>query len=91
VPPITFNAGTSVNTNNYNNGWNNGRWNNGRNRWNNGYNNQVSPTYWTGIDSQLSASLARMQDGLNNRSLTQFEFNDLKRQYDQIVAREAPV
>ncbi len=83
-----FNAGTSVNTNNYNNGWNNGRRNNGRNRWNSGYNNQVSPTYWTGIDGQLSASLARMQDGLNNRSLTQYEFNDLKRQYDQIVARE---
>ncbi|MBP9090354.1 hypothetical protein KBI23_04940 [bacterium] len=84
-----FNANTSANNYNNNNGWNNGRRNHGRNRWNNGYNNQVSATYWAGIDSQLSASLTRMQDGLNNRSLTQNEFNDLKRQYDAIVSREA--
>jgi polyhydroxyalkanoate synthesis regulator phasin len=82
----TNNFNTNANINN--NGWNNGRRNRGNNRWNNGFNNQVNATYWTGIDSQLSASLARMQDGLNNRSLTQNEFNDLKRQYDLIVARE---
>lgn len=82
----TNNFNTNANINN--NGWNNGRRNRGNNRWNNGYNNQINATYWTGIDSQLSASLTRMQDGLNNRSLTQNEFNDLKRQYDLIVARE---
>lgn len=80
----TFNTNANIN----NNGWNNGRRNRGSNRWNNGFNNQINATYWTGIDSQLSASLTRMQDGLNNRSLTQNEFNDLKRQYDLIVARE---
>lgn len=86
----SFNANTNFNNGNngWNNGWNNGRRNRGNNRWNNGYNNQINPSYWTGIDSQLSASLNRMQDGLNNRSLTQNEFNDLKRQYDLIVARE---
>ncbi|MFA6210407.1 MAG: hypothetical protein WCT03_21285 [Candidatus Obscuribacterales bacterium] len=83
----TNNFNTNANINN-NNGWNNGRRHRGNNRWNNGYNNQINATYWTGIDSQLSASLTRMQDGLNNRSLTQNEFNDLKRQYDLIVARE---
>ena len=86
-----FNANTNFNNNrnnNYNNnGWNNGRRNRGNNRWNNGY-NQISSTYWSGVDNQLSASLTRMQDGLNNRSLTQYEFNDLKRQYDLIVNRE---
>jgi len=83
----TNNFNTNANINN-NNGWNNGRRHRGNNRWNNGYNNQINATYWTGIDSQLTASLTRMQDGLNNRSLTQNEFNDLKRQYDLIVARE---
>lgn len=85
----TNNFNTNANLNNNNNyGWNNGRRNRGNGRWNNGY-NQVNPSYWTGIDSQLSAALARIQDGLNNRSLTQFEYNDLKRQYDLIVSREA--
>lgn len=88
-----FNANTSANNYNNGNSYNNNGWNNGRrnrgNRWNNGYNNQISATYWAGIDSQLSASLTRMQEGLNNRSLTQYEFNDLKRQYDAIVSREA--
>jgi len=87
-----FNANTNLN-NSYNNnsnnyGWNHGRRNRGNGRWNNGY-NQVNTSYWTGIDSQLSASLTRIQDGLNNRSLTQYEYNDLKRQYDLIVSREA--
>ena len=89
----TNNFNTNTNQNNaYNNsnnyGWNNGRRNRGNGRWNNGY-NQVNTSYWTGIDSQLSASLTRIQDGLNNRSLTQYEYNDLKRQYDLIVSREA--
>ncbi len=87
-----FNTNTNLNSaynNNGNNyGWNNGRRNRGNGRWNNGY-NQVNTSYWTGIDSQLSAALNRIQDGLNNRSLTQYEFNDLKRQYDLIVSREA--
>lgn len=87
-----FNANTNLN-NSYNNnsnnyGWNHGRRNRGNGRWNNGY-NQMNTSYWTGIDSQLSASLTRIQDGLNNRSLTQYEYNDLKRQYDLIVSREA--
>lgn len=87
-----FNTNTNLN-NSYNNnsnnyGWNNGRRNRGNGRWNNGY-NQVNTSYWTGIDSQLSASLTRIQDGLNNRSLTQYEYNNLKRQYDLIVSREA--
>ncbi len=89
----TNNFNTNTNQNNaYNNsnnyGWNNGRRNHGNGRWNNGY-NQVNTSYWTGIDSQLSAALTRIQDGLNNRSLTQYEYNDLKRQYDLIVSREA--
>jgi polyhydroxyalkanoate synthesis regulator phasin len=89
----TNNFNTNTNQNNaYNNsnnyGWNNGRRNRGNGRWNNGY-NQVNTSYWTGIDSQLSAALTRIQDGLNNRSLTQYEYNDLKRQYDLIVSREA--
>lgn len=85
----SFNANTSANNYNNSNYNNNGRHNHGRNRWNKGYNNQVSAAYWSGIDSQLSASLTRIQDGLNNRSLTQNEYNDLKRQYDVIVSREA--
>ncbi|CAN5222658.1 hypothetical protein BH11CYA1_BH11CYA1_37010 [soil metagenome] len=82
-----FNNGTAVNTNNQY-GWNNGR-RHGSNRNYNGYNNQINTTYWTGIDSQLATSMNRIQEGLNNRSLTQYEYNDLRRQYDQIVAREA--
>ncbi len=86
---IAAGATNNFNTNNSNNyGWNNGRRNRGNGRWNNGY-NQVNTSYWTGIDSQLSAALTRIQDGLNNRSLTQYEYNDLKRQYDLIVSREA--
>ncbi len=86
---IAAGATNNFNTNNSNNyGWNNGRRNRGNGRWNNGY-NQVNTSYWTGIDSQLSAALNRIQDGLNNRSLTQYEYNDLKRQYDLIVSREA--
>ncbi len=86
---IAAGATNNFNTNNGNsNGWNNGRRKRGNGRWNNGY-NQVNTSYWSGVDSQLSAALTRIQDGLNNHSLSQFEYNDLKRQYDLIVSREA--
>ena len=79
-----FNTGAAVNTNNQY-GWNNGR-RHGRGNWTNAYNQNAG--YWTGIDSQLASSMSRIQEGLNNRALTQNEFNDLKRQYDLIVAKE---